>query len=541
MKKFKHILKMIDNKWFNGRLKKIYKRIRRIGAEPFYNIEGYLHRKFKDGKIVYDGEIAVRDIILSQFHNDDYDNYRFVNGVVELLAIENYYEKNDFGFKYYNKMQEDSYFDWESRFKNLIESYDKNGFDGKHFVQLAKDFAVMDGSHRIMLAWYHKLEFIWGKVYKTERDRVFNIDFFWKKEFAIEDCYYIENKRNQLLETANYLYTGVIWPPAYDCAEDILNDIEAHNDGITVVEKEMLELDREDFIGLFKGLYHTDILDDDGMQFKIGLIDNSMDQHKTYRIVRFKLSCINPRMSMNRKNYMPQSETISRIKWWVRGRYKRSVKNYEYDVIMHIADNYLQSKFCESLFNVDKDISDLFIKLDSFDYVVTRIQDVDSQHLEFPQRFYYRSNCNILITPEQKEKFVSTIYEYCYEKYNKDWYNVENIVEGSTIIIKLKIRDFMFFQFEIEDFVMDTVKSFIYDALQEKGTYNGIKVLDYRYEIIIRLLAYIKNTNKQYHLEFVKQYFESEDLYNLINKYMIGKSKVRAERLVKGLGKNNNG
>ena len=91
----KQRIKSFDNDYFDGKIKKIYKKIRRIGAEPFYNIEGYLYRKYRDGKVLFNGEVALKDIILSQYHNDDYDNYRFVNGVVELLAIENYFLKNE--------------------------------------------------------------------------------------------------------------------------------------------------------------------------------------------------------------------------------------------------------------------------------------------------------------------------------------------------------------------------------------------------------------------------------------------------------------
>ena len=228
----KQRIKSFDNDYFDGKIKKIYKKIRRIGAEPFYNIEGYLYRKYRDGKVLFNGEVALKDIILSQYHNDDYDNYRFVNGVVELLAIENYFLKNEYGFDYYRRMQDGNYFDWESRFKKLIESFDKNGYEKKHFVQLAKDFAVMDGSHRIMLAWYNNLEFINGKVYQTERDRPFNIDFFWEKGFDLSECEIIKKKRDAILEEANYLYTGVIWPPAVKYADKILEDIENHGDGV---------------------------------------------------------------------------------------------------------------------------------------------------------------------------------------------------------------------------------------------------------------------------------------------------------------------
>lgn len=501
----KQRIKSFDNDYFDGKIKKIYKKIRRIGAEPFYNIEGYLYRKYRDGKVLFNGEVALKDIILSQYHNDDYDNYRFVNGVVELLAIENYFLKNEYGFDYYRRMQDGNYFDWESRFKKLIESFDKNGYEKKHFVQLAKDFAVMDGSHRIMLAWYNNLEFINGKVYQTERDRPFNIDFFWEKGFDLSECEIIKKKRDAILEEANYLYTGVIWPPAVKYADKILEDIENHGDGVRVVEKEMIEYTRDDFIGLFKGLYHTDILDEEGMEYKIGLIEKAMDSKIDYTIVRFKLRCDNPRMTMNPKNYMPQSETISRIKQWVRRRYKANIKNYEYDVIMHISDNYLQSKFCQNLFMIDKNLSELFDGIKKYDYAVMRMPDVENINKSFPYYYDYRANCNMLVRDSQKQELIKDIEMYCRKKCSLDWMSVKKAEENGYVCIKIMLRDFMIFQVEVTDSLEGISRDFIDTSLANIDKNGQVNVLSREHEAVVRLLAYIENPNKKRHLDYLNK------------------------------------
>lgn len=499
----KQRIKSIDNDYFDGKIKKTYKKIRRIGAEPFYNIEGYLYRKYRDGKVLFDGEVALKDIILSQYHNDDYENYRFVNGVVELLAIENYFFKNEYGFDYYRRMQDGNYFDWESRFKKLIESFDKNGYERKHFVQLARDFAVMDGSHRIMLAWYNNLEFINGKVYQTERDRPFNIDFFWEKGFDLSECEIIKKKRDALLEEANYLYTGVIWPPAVKYADKILNDIENHGDGVRVVEKEMIKYTRDDFIGLFKGLYHTDILDEEGMEYKIGLIEKAMDSKTDYTIVRFKLHCDNPRMTMNPKNYMPQSETISRIKQWVRRRYKEKIKNYEYDVIMHISDNYLQSKFCQNLFLIDKNLETLFDIIQKYDYAVIRMPEEGSTNKSFPYYYDYRANCNILVRSSQKQALIREIESYCNTRCSLDWMGVKKVEENGYVCIKIMLRDFMIFQFEVTDSLIGITRDFVDVSLDHRDKKGQVNILSVEYEAVVRLLAYIEKPSKKRHLDYL--------------------------------------
>lgn len=532
--KIKKKLKAIDSRYLNGKMKKVYKKLRRIGAEPFYNIEGYLHRKYRDGQILYEGDVALKDIILSQYHNDDYENYRFVNGVVELAAIEDYYGLNNYGFRMYAHMQEDCDFDWIARFKKLIKSYEKNGFDGRHYVQLAKDFAVMDGSHRIMLALYSNMEFIYAKVYQTERDRPFNIDYFWGKGFTLEECKLIKRRRNNLLQQVNYEYVGVIWPPAFHCASQIINDIVEYGDGIHISEIEEKSYEKEDFRGLFKGLYHTDILDEKGMNYKLDIIDKSLEAERRYNIVRFKVKCDNPRMSMNLKNHMPQSETISRIKQWVRHRYEDYINNYEYDIIIHISDNYLQSTFCNLLFSINKDIHILFEELRSYSYAITRIKSVPSQHTKFPYDFHYKSNINIIADVVESEQIIDIICKYCNSIYGLHWINIEKKYENRAMCIKIYLRDFLIFQFEVSSTIEGTRDEFVHDALAQlvRGTdYNYLRI---DYELIIRLIAYINNGNKLYHFDYIK---ENKNSFNkqYIEKYLYGKYLAKAKKIIKEL------
>lgn len=483
---------------------------------------------------MYEGDVAIKDIILSQYHNTDFENYRFANGTTELLAIENYYGKNNYGFDYYSRMQSTSGIDWERRFRNLINSFEKYGFDSGHPVQLAKDFAVMDGSHRIMLSWYHNMEFIKAKIYKTERDRHFNIDFFWELGFSLDECECIKTKTEQLLKDANYLYEGVIWPPAFELAENILTDINNHGDGVYVVEKETLEYRRDDFIGLFKGLYHTDILDEEGMVYKIGLIDNCLEDHDVYRIVRFKISCSNPRMMMNPKNYMPQSETVSRIKQWVRRRYKESIRNYEYDTIMHIADNYLQSTFCDYLFTINRDLRDVFDGLSDYVYAVMRIKNVPSQHKDFPTEYYYRSNANILVKKESLKTVSDIIYSLLLLKYSKPWMRIERQIGDSFETIKILIRDFMVFQFELTSIIPGMQYKLTEDALCDVVEDRNIKILNDVYEVIARLAAYMENPSKIYHLDFVKNNRNHLKADVLLN-YVEEKNKRKTEKILRSI------
>jgi len=101
--------------------------------------------------------VNIRDLFLCQFSNESIFN-RF-DIIVRYLAIENYYGKNDFGFKMYSKMQskrlnnENS--ECESNFRELIKSYEENGYMVDSYIECDNEFKLFDGSHRLSLNIYH--------------------------------------------------------------------------------------------------------------------------------------------------------------------------------------------------------------------------------------------------------------------------------------------------------------------------------------------------------------------------------------------------
>ena len=80
--------------------------------------------------------------------------------IVRLLAIENYYGKNEYGFNLYRKMQAarigiDSVEPAVFRFRKLIESYENNGYDSSSEIELDSCLHLYDGSHRMAMALYY--------------------------------------------------------------------------------------------------------------------------------------------------------------------------------------------------------------------------------------------------------------------------------------------------------------------------------------------------------------------------------------------------
>ena len=92
------------------------------------------------------------------------DNFFNAHIMIKMLAIDCYFGKNDYGWKWYNEMQKKRVADnplipkhmayHEKEFKELIESFEKNGYLEEKPIIVNKDFLFIDGSHRLALALY---------------------------------------------------------------------------------------------------------------------------------------------------------------------------------------------------------------------------------------------------------------------------------------------------------------------------------------------------------------------------------------------------
>lgn len=109
-------------------------------------------------------KVRVRDILGRQ----QADGYYAV--AVRYLAIENYYKKNDIGYRAYVKMQhihceEKTAVKRLERFVHLIENWDRCGYREECDIMLDADGRLFDGLHRFSLACYHQMEEIYAKVF----------------------------------------------------------------------------------------------------------------------------------------------------------------------------------------------------------------------------------------------------------------------------------------------------------------------------------------------------------------------------------------
>lgn len=114
--------------------------------------------------------------------------------IVKIMAIENYYGKNNYGMDMYNKMQkirvannkliEREKANNEEKFIELIKSFEKMGYDKKFPIELNKNLEIFEGSHRVACSIYFNIKEIPvifnKKVWNLEYD--YSLKWFEKND-----------------------------------------------------------------------------------------------------------------------------------------------------------------------------------------------------------------------------------------------------------------------------------------------------------------------------------------------------------------------
>lgn len=113
--------------------------------------------------VEYHKKINTKKIIQHQNNH----NYLFA---VRYLAIEHYYKKNDFGFSLYLKAlslqcEKETAQKRLDRFKGLIDSWDKDGYQQEQDIWIDETYRLVDGTHRLSLACYHRMEEIYSTIF----------------------------------------------------------------------------------------------------------------------------------------------------------------------------------------------------------------------------------------------------------------------------------------------------------------------------------------------------------------------------------------
>lgn len=141
-------------------------------------------------------------------------NMNVADIMIRILAIENYYGKNNFGFELYNEMQKIRVnnnseippyrANNQEQFIKLIDSFERNGYNDKYPVVVNEDFKLFDGTHRLACSLYFDIENI-PVTFKSEViERHPDYSLNWFKKVGLEEYIpIIKEKYNKLLKEGN--------------------------------------------------------------------------------------------------------------------------------------------------------------------------------------------------------------------------------------------------------------------------------------------------------------------------------------------------
>lgn len=150
------------------------------------------------------------------FKNSMKDNFYNAHLLVRYIAVEKFYNNDDSWWEVYNEMQRKRVAmipiiprekaENEVLFKNLMRSFEKNGFIEDYPILVNKDLRLVDGSHRLALALYFGIEKVPITIVKEyfDLDPEYSLD--WFKENGFNDIIAkIVDKYNEILSKGEIL------------------------------------------------------------------------------------------------------------------------------------------------------------------------------------------------------------------------------------------------------------------------------------------------------------------------------------------------
>jgi hypothetical protein len=128
----------------------------------------------------------------------------------------------------------------------------------------------------------------------------------------------------------NQYFTLILWNPTLFQAEKILEDIP------NIVEKKEIEISKESLHDYIFDIYKLDTRCSHNIVLP-PKIKKLKEYNNKHLIVKFKID--NPQYTNNVCNQAVD------LKEMIRNKYKSNIKNYIKDIMIHVADNFEQSKY----------------------------------------------------------------------------------------------------------------------------------------------------------------------------------------------------
>ncbi|MDR0485029.1 MAG: hypothetical protein LBH40_07110 [Alphaproteobacteria bacterium] len=425
--------------------------------------------------------------------------------IVRYLAIENYYGKNNYGFELYNKMQINraNYLNsdlphTDERFKNLIKSVETVGFlTDKHPITINGLLKLKDGSHRVALALYHKIERLNFIKIDNNNDINYKLSWFKDNNFTEAELEIIKNKYNTLKNELSWHFVVVLWSPVNKYFSEITTDLAKEYNVLEFYDKHFSN--DYDFQTMIKALYKIDDIADWKVAKKLEFMTN---YPKTFRVIKLDFP---PEFRRKKINSQSISITVEKIKNHYRNLYKDKIPNYFFDIIMHIGDNYEHSDFMNMVLSYNCDITPFLNSIKDKQYCLTKVDTHYNNH-NFPKETPLNKDIDILCSDNDFNFIKEKATEFIENFMKSPNFKLRCVKKDNGIKLRIEYKQYLLYQIDLSTNISGTSKDFVNEVLNSRELNpKGFYQTSIDMEIIIRFLEYTKNPKKEYHLEYIKK------------------------------------
>lgn len=458
-----------------NKLKKILRSFTRIGKKCLFAIDKlFFHSKIKSKLFRIDagheflkyGEpyfvknanaqvgraklmrVSVKDLVTMQI----YYPMRFRSWVmaVHTLYLEYLDGKNQVGADLEKKMLQQIYGEEKlTDYNQRIVKIRNTEWKDVKPLDVDRDLRLVDGALRLAIALYDKQDFIMVRCADFSVNQyIYGRDYLLSLGFDTKELRIVENKVDDILEDCRYLNTCIIWPPARNMYGELQNALTEYEPGnISIYDYWDSTMTYEELKGFIEMAYKKDDALDWALQMKSTFMLKASQVTDDVYPVRFvRLRMLNPDYIVKPTSGQPYSQESLRCKETLRSIYKHKVQFYERDVVIHISDNYLQSKYIWLLAHVNRDLSNLFVALESagirYSASGTNNRPFDKQNAMFS--FGNDAKLTLHVAKKDHASVMEIVWEFVNEQFSGEWLNVRKCEDGCDVLLEneciLKIR-----------------------------------------------------------------------------------------------------
>ena len=436
--------------------------------------------------------------------------------IVRLLAVENYYHKNDYGWRLYSKMQNlrkgNGYAEEAiKRFEKLIVSWEKSGYDKTSSITVNKNMKLLDGSHRLALALYYNLDEISVRIQDKADEPEYDLMWFIENGFAYDDLDKIQKRYETLIEQGwgKNRICCVLWAPVAEYFDEITEKISMLYP-VKVVKN--VDFSDETYNRMVKAIYNIDDIPAWKIDKKIEYMKNFYPKKMRYLSLDFDM----PMYRFKQGNFhtiLTQGENLKRI---IRNCYKDKISDYFYDICIHTSDNTMQAAYIDKLFNFKLDLSKYFLEIQKYNYMIIKFES-ENMPKDFPQSFPFSKDIDIVCSKDDFDNLVRFTNDF-FLKDNSAGFEIRLVNDGQySKRVRIELDDFLIFQIDVRAVIGGIKDIFIEDSLKRKNFKNGFFLPLLEDELLYRAVEYLEKPEKTHHFDFIKTHLYDADLQDWKN------------------------